>query len=405
MSEPIKKPNQITPGSYSPKKPEIANVMENAKQLNLKTLPEAFILPDKSTAIPPGIKHYGPAYAAFGNEFSHFLDYSGQGYGFIYEGDWCKDRGYTIADIMTGHAMEPACLFSPEGMDFLWKTAGFSSHHTFYANPEKDDYMSEPDMKEAIKYALCTLEQPVIIPQESRWWGSIVIGYKDNGNVLVIYYYSPYFMDMENNAQPKIEEITGWYNNKTSLFIAGKREKSLSLIDIYREGFRRIRDCLEVNIRGEKRRYYLEWEAFLRMNTTEMIAEVKRTGIVPGGTGGGIVNEEINNENAWKIICGFHESTWCDMAERRYYVMNFIRQAKEYFPELKEDLQALEDHFYYTNEIMGGHDVKGYGSEIGDPINPELFANSEVRARMADCVRRFSEADANGLEMMEKLTT
>lgn len=398
MSEPIKKKNKIKPESYSPKTPKLVNILSEAQRES--SYPDTFILPDKSTKIPPEIKHYGPAYESFANEFSHFLDYTGQGYGFIYDGDWCKDRSYTIADIFTGHAMEPAPLFFPEEVDFLWKTTGFSSCHTFYANPANGVYMSEPDMKEAIKYALYTLEQPVILPHESHWWGSIIVGYKDNGNVLVVYYYPPHFMDMENNAQYQIEEIRDWYNDNTSLFIAGKREKVLSLMDIYREGFRRIRTCLEVNIRGEKRHYYDEWEAFLRMSADEMITTVKYNGKVPGGDHG-LLEDGASDDKIWSFICSAHDSTWCNMAERRYYVMNFFRQAKEYFPEEKDALQALDNHFWYTNEIMGNQ-ANGYGSEIGDPANAEIFKKPDVRTRMADCVRRFKDADEKGLELVEE---
>ncbi|MCL2433544.1 MAG: hypothetical protein FWD16_03385 [Clostridia bacterium] len=404
MSELPNKHIEQAPESYGPKtRPEIISQAEN---LTAAEFPASYMLVDKGVKLPPGIKHYGPAYAGFGNEFAQFLDYTGQGYGFIYDGDWCKDRGYTIADVMTGHAMEPACLFFPEQKDYLWKIAGFSLHDTFYADPAKKGYMSEPDMKDAIKYALCVLEQPVIMPQSSHWWGSLIIGYKGDGNVLVLRHYLPYFIDRDNNAQPKTEEITGWYKQDISLFIAGKREKALSLVEIYREGIFRIRDCLAENIRGQKRRYYDEWETFLLMSKEEMMAEVTRTGYVPGGCDGcenGKMKDDIHGADIWEKICTAHNSTWCDMAERRFYVMNFFRQAKEFFPELKDDLQALDDQFWRTSVVMGGNDGNGYGTEIGDPCKPDVFADPEVRARMADCVRRLREADAKGLEMVEQL--
>lgn len=401
MSEPIKKPINSNSESYSPQMPKLANMLNEAR--GESNYPETFVLPDKGTIIPPEIKHYGPAYVPFANEFSHFLDYTGQGYGFIFDGDWCKDRSYTIADILTGHAMQPAPLFISEEINYLWKTAGFTSCHTFYANSANGVCMSETEMKETIKYALYTLKQPVILPHESHWWGSIVIGYKDNGNVLLVYYYPPHFMDMEFNARYKIEELADWFNDNTSLFIAGTREKTLSLADIYSEGFSRIHADLADNIRGEKRRYYDEWEAFLRLGTDEMIAYVKQSGTVPGGDRGPYQGE-ANDEGIWNFIYTSHDSTWCSMAERRFYVMNFFRQAQEFFPEEKEALQALGDHFWYTCEIMGNRDT-GYGSEIGDPVDADIFIKSEVRARMADCVRRFKEADEKGLEMAEKLIT
>lgn len=53
--------------------------------------------------------------------------------------------------------------------------------------------------------------------------------------------------------------------------------------------------------------------------------------------------------------------------------------------------------FLYTNDIMGNRDT-GYNSEIGDPAKIEVFENPDVRIRMADCVKRFREADEAGLE-------
>lgn len=387
------------PEGYGPKRPEILKTAERAQRES--AYPEDFILPNQSTAIPPEIRHYGPAYVPFANEFSHFLDYTGQGYGFLYDGDWCRDRSYTIADVLSGHAMEPSNLFSKERVELFWRTVGFPGCRTFSADPDQDDFMSEPDMKQAIRYALYRLKQPVILPQESRWWGSVVIGYRDCGNVLVIYHHLPYFMDTENNARPQIEEISGWYHDGASLFMVGAREKTPSPADIYLEGIRQIRSCLESNIRGEKRHFSDEWEAFLRLRVEEMIAEVRRTHIVPGGEHGPLA-EDASDDAAWEFICRAHDSTWCNMAERRYCVMNFFRQAKEYFPEAGNELQALDDHFWRASEIMGSRDT-GYGTEVGDPVDIEIFKNPEVRGRMADCVRRFREADAMGLAMVEEV--
>ena len=392
MTNPIKQPE-----SYSPKtKPEILSMMDAARRV--AGYPDAFTLPDRSTKIPPEIKHYGPAYMNYSNEFSNFLDYSGQGYGFLYDGDWCKDRNYTIAEVLSGHATQPMILpLTPDEERLPWKTAGFPYCHTFYADPGKPGYMSEPDMKEALKYALCALGQPVIIPYDDFFCGSIVTGYRDGGDVLVTYRFVPYFMDMENNARPKIEEITGWYKINTSLFIAGKRERALTLGDIYREGTVCIRDALEANIRGDKRHCYDDWEAFLRLDFDGMLAFAKRARSIPGGE-----QVPFDGNDVWKFICGACNNTWCIMAECRYYVMHFFRQAKEYFPEANTELQALDDHYWHTSEIMGNRE-SGYAGEIGDPINAGLFAKQDVRARMADRVRQFREADAKGLELAEAL--
>jgi len=275
---------------------------------------------------------------------------------------------------------------------------GFPYCQKFFADPMNENYMSEDDMKDTIKYTLCTLGQPVIVPQSDYFTGSIIIGYKDNGNILVAYRYLPYFMDMNNNAQSVTGEVKDWYKNDASLFIAGKRDNVLSLVEVYREGSRLIGEQLAENVRGEKQRYYNDWESFLRLSKEEMISFVKRTKLVPGGEQYHCDIEETTAENVWKIIYESHNNTWCIMAEARYYVMNFFRQMKEYFPELLEELNELDNHFYYTQDIMGGR----YNKEIEDPVKPEIFEKQEVRNRMADCVRAFKEADVKGLELVEK---
>ena len=73
----------------------------------------------------------------------------------------------------------------------------------------------------------------------------------------------------------------------------------------------------------------------------------------------------------------------------------------EFFPDLKNELKELDDHFYYTQDIMGKH----YNKEIEDPVKPDVFENQEVRNRMADCVKRFREADEKGLDMVESFLT
>jgi len=210
-------------------------------------------------------------------------------------------------------------------------------------------------------------------------------------------------MAMENNATPRIEDASDWYNAKTKLTIMGKRERIVTEPEMNIEALRQIRAHFNVNIRGGKRRYYDEWEAFLRLGKDDMIAQVKRTRFAPGSTHYVLFEGEMTDENVWKYICDEHGSTWCDMAEARYYIMNFFRLIKEYYPDLKDDLQALDNQFWRASVIMGGNDGNGYGTEIGDPVKPEIFEKQDVRECMADCVRQFREADAKGLEMVEKL--
>ena len=370
--------------------------LEMAKQAQQgAAYPEAFLLPVKNTEVTGETKHNCPGYVPFANEFSYFMDYSGLGCGFVHMGDgWRCDVNYTLADIITGHAMRPACLVpTREELFRLYNAAGFPSPKIFTAAE-----MTEAEMREVVKYALVTLGQPVILPVESRFFGSVVVGYKDHGNVLVTYGFPPLFMDW-NNTQPKIEEVANWYSAKTTLTLVGKRETTPSVTELYQEGLRQVRDYLDAGVRGKERHYSEEWEAFLRKDMGEMIAEVKRTRVVPGGDCGKYEGD-ATDESVRTFIEHVVDPVWCNMAERRYYIMHFFNQAANHFPGEAQALRDIANHFGWSNTIMGSDYIKETGH---DPVNAEAFENPEVRGRMADCVRRFREADENGLRMVEKL--
>ncbi len=401
MSEAVKKPNQTSTESYQPKTPEIACVIKEAQRE--ASYPEAFTLPDKSTVITGETRRNCPGYVTFANDFSYFMDYSGQGYGFIHRNEnWRCDINYTLADIITGYAMRPSCLeVTQEGLDRLYAAVGYPSRQTFYADSSKGEFMSEAGMKEAIKYTLCTLGQPVLLsPIESRFFGAIVIGYKDGGNVLITFGYPPYFI-APDNTQPQIEDITDWYKDSTALTIIGKRQKALPDKELYYQGIHQIYNYLKEGVKGKDSHYYDEWENILRLESmNDMITEVRRLNMIPGAQ---MFSHDLQEENIRDQMNALADPTWCEMSERRYYIMHFFYQAKQHFPEEAEAFQTLEDHFWRACEIMGNQQ-NGYIGEVGhDPVNAEAFENPEVRARMADCVRQFRDADAKGLDMVEKL--
>ena len=177
----------------------------------------------------------------------------------------------------------------------------------------------------------------------------------------------------------------------------GKRERIVTESEMNKEALRQIQSHFSVNIRGDKQRYYDEWEAFLRLSTDDMIAHVRRTGFAPGGEFWRF-SGEATDENIWKYICGNHANVWCIMAEARYYVMNFFRQAKEYFPQLSVELQELDNQFWVSSTVIGK-----YRDEINDPVDPEVFKKSDVRVRMADCIVNLRQSDAEGLALVKEL--
>ena len=76
------------------------------------------------------------------------MDYIGQSYGFVYEGDWRKFKDYMFADIISGHAMRPTAGLVPtrDELHRVYKTASFFPT-VYSAEPENADYMSESYMK------------------------------------------------------------------------------------------------------------------------------------------------------------------------------------------------------------------------------------------------------------------
>ena len=396
MNEANKNHNHI-PECFSPGKPEILSLVKQSQQETF--YPSELTLPDKSTVIANETSHNCPGYVTFANEFSYFMDYSGQGYGYVFRNEgWRCDINYTLADILTGYAMRPCCLMeTPESLEQLYKTVGFPSRQTFYADSTKGEYMSKEEMKDAIKYTLFTLEHPVILkPIERRFFGAIVIGYKEDGDVLVTFGYPPYFIAPEN-IEPQIEDIDDWYQASTEITIIGKRQKKLAERELYYQGMLQIRDYLRAGVCGEDSHYYDEWENFLRLESMdEMVATAIRLKYIPGAQ---MFSCDLNADNAREKMNVLADPTWCEMAERRYYIMHFFYQAAQHFPEEKEAMKEIENHFGWSNSIMGDKYIKEVGH---DPVT-EAFEKADVRARMSDCIREFRDADAKGLEMLEIL--
>ncbi len=396
MSEAAKKLNQVHE-SYSPKRPEILGMANDF--VNTDPLPSSFVLPDKSTPISEATTNNCPGYVTFANEFSYFMEYSGQGYGFMDNDGWRCDINYTLADILTGYAMRPSCLeVTADGLERLYHVAGFC--RTIYsADTTKENYMSLEQMKRAISSTLFVLKQPVIItPIEDMFFGAAIIGYEQDGDVLVTYSYPPYFKKPDN-ILPEIKNIDHWYKDDTTLIIMGERRNALTLKEVYLEGIKQIRDYLWAGIYGEDRRYYTEWEAFLRKSMEDMIAQVRAEKHLPASNMWGKIKDSDTDEDIRNLINSIVDPTWCEMAERRYYIMHFFRQAIKLFPEVKDEMSAIEQHFGKSNAIMG----EDYIHEAGhDPVS-EAFNDPAARNRMADCVVRWREADEKGLELVEKL--
>lgn len=367
------------------------------------TDPAEYVLEDHSTSLTPQTRHNCPAFVTFANEISYFLDYSGQGYGFIHKDEgWRCDINYTLADILTGYAMRPCCLeVTEEGLDRLYQTLGYPSRRVFSADPVRGTYADEADMKRIIRHALCTLGQPVIVnPIEGRFFGALVVGYRRDGDVLVTFGYPPYFMAPDNTL-PQVMDIENWYQADTVLTVPGKRAAAPSPRAVYAQGLRQVYAYLAAGIRGEDRPFYDEWEAFLRMDMADMVEQVRQTRVVPGARMfRQPLEENVPEEKVRAYLHVLADPTWCEMAERRYYIMHFFHQAALHFPEVKEAMGQIMHHFGRSNGIMGEEYIRQVGH---DPVNAERFADPACRGHMADCVAQFREADAQGLSMVESL--
>ncbi|MCL2707677.1 MAG: hypothetical protein FWF03_01030 [Defluviitaleaceae bacterium] len=386
---------------YSPKKPEIVALAKNAQ--NKFDYPESFVLPSGCAEIPEGVRHAGPAYVGFANEFAYFMDYTNQGYGFVYHGDWRKSKDYALFDALTGYAARPAAHIKPTDAELLtaYGAAGFYPE-IFSADPDCENYLCEADMADAIKYALCALKQPAILPQAELFCGSIVVGYKNYGRTLIFYSLYPYFMRMEDNTEPRVEEVSGWYHGKAKLMIVGERANSVSELDISKAALRKLHESFSYGLHGGGKRHYDEWINFLRLSKNGMIGEVLKKRFIPGGSVGRLTEAEANERDIWDVICMAQDTVWCEIAEARFYIARLMYQIKELFPDCAEDLQTIGDHFCHASDIMG-NERTGYGSEIGDPCDREIFSKNDVRERMAGRVADLMAADEKGLGLIEGL--
>ncbi len=397
MSEPLKKPAPV-PEDYGPGIPPIMGL---SRERQGGGWPQSFVLPDRSTAPSFPYAHICPGYAPFANEFAYFMEYSGNGYGFEDMNGWRCDINYTVADVLSGHATNPASApVSQDGLARLYRAAGFSPQR-LCGDPSSAAYASEEQMKEAIRRSLLALGQPVILsPVSHAFFGAIVVGYERGGEALVTYSYPPYFA-APNNCRPEIRPVERWYGPGTALTLPGERRGAFAVQDVYLHGFRQMRRGLAEGVLGEGLKVYEGWKRFLRLSVPEMIAEVRRTRAVPGADiDPDMLDGALTDEKAMAGILTLVDPTWCNLAERRYYVQNFCRQAKAHFPGEAEALSAMVKHFWATSNIMGSDYVREAGH---DPVNAEAFAAADVRERMAECVELFQQGDRQGLQMVEAL--
>ena len=137
MSEPIRK-IKPTPESYSPKKkPVILNMMEENA---LNTFLESYMLEKTAQDGEPHLGSRCPELQPFTTSIRALLDYTGENYGYIDNGGWRLDVGFTLICNLSGEAYADdrhmcdgnATVADYEGYKRMFSQFGYKNYELVY---------------------------------------------------------------------------------------------------------------------------------------------------------------------------------------------------------------------------------------------------------------------------------
>lgn len=329
-----------------------------------------------------------PTTVQFANEICYYLDYTNQAYGYASPNNWRCDLVYTLVNVLSGNAFNMADSLSDtmETREFVLDLLGFD----FFAYTAES--LNEADMKKFIMYYLNVNKRPVVLRYLPEcFFGGIVIGYEQNGDVLLSFNYETF--NFSPNLAPQVKKNTGWYKGDTVLYTVGERKSAPKLSDLYLRGLNIIRDTLVTGGKMNNESFYDDWQKILTLTNDDCLAELKRTKKVLGRFD--VLNEEeLTAENVLSVLTPVADPLWCEYAEKRYYGAHFIRQAKVHFPDIAESLEqaacCLDKIGPFVDEYIGktGH----------DPVDMQKFGKLSVRKEMSEIVNKFKALETEFIE-------
>ncbi|MDF2685421.1 MAG: transcriptional regulator [Clostridia bacterium] len=387
MSEPIKKPNQTNPESYSPKIPKLVNMMEKEKQNKLQNIPEQFSVTERGVRetnngdpqcmVFPALMRALGTFLGLENHPINDYNYAFQ-MGITTEGfALYYDAPFRFGGTNKWGATHIKNALAVGGVKYRIAGADESIIH--------DMLVDFNTIKTDVCLHICH-DKPILIKKEKTDTYLFVTGYKENGDVLIAF---PFFGGgNENHAlnlKANCQEYSDWMDNlEAIIYIDGFGEpKNEKRIEIIKETLKIAYEMLTDTQLTDTGNYdygnqlYKTWIARLDNDA----------------------NYE-NNENKMKYI--WPETP--DYDERRLYAAGFFEQcdkligkgtlikAGEAFAAIHDKLQ---DIYKYISGENGGRLPE---RETRDKIIAILKKCHELDLVAAEYIKKTLEVDLIGTE-------
>jgi len=360
---------------------------------------EKMIYPDKfSMDLPELVSplHRCPATVQFSNEIAHFLNITDQGYGFVNNGDWRCDIGYTLVNMLSRNTLQISntTMESDTTRKYVVNLLGFEY------NSYDPDKLGKGIIKEIIKKSLYENKEFVVARFiEEAFFGGVIIGYEENGDTLLVFSYEPFNFDQ--NLEPTIAKVSfdKWFESDSKVFYTiGKRISNPKLSDLYMEGLKVAKDCLfEKNGTMKNESDYKKWINILKMTDEGIFTELKKDKQIFGRMEK-LTEEEIKKEDFLSIFASIADPQWCDYAERRHYAAHFMRQAKTHFPDVEKELEDTAVTFDEVNPLM-----YEYIEKTSNPVDLEKLGSLEIRKEMSLIVEKVYEIEKKSMKALENV--
>jgi len=369
MSEPAKKFDQA-PEGYSPKgKPEIISMAQEAA---VHPCPERFLLEKVVRDAEPFPGKRCPEMQPFATAIRAFLDYTGQDFGYEGYPFGRLDIAFTLIDTLSGEAYaddrhmghSSAQVADYEGYKNMFRSLGYEGYEVVHTS----DYGKDA-LKRRIMETLVREKTPVIVDNFTPCPnGCAVIGYEQNGDILVGWNYNVF--DFSENPQPQLFKKENWYEEAAYAAFIGKRTGDPALQDLYRQGVATAYHAMTED--GAALRYAQSFDDWKRRLTRTKDMCLVEAAVDPA---------------------------WCAYSERRYYAKFFMRQAKAHLPEHAEILEEIARCF----ERISHKHMEEFIKPVGNPVDRKKLRRPAVRTKMAKLIDKCRAEEEKAMTLLKQI--
>jgi AraC-like DNA-binding protein len=340
---------------------------ENKKPMNNQA--SSYILERKPTGELLRNKAPSPITLNFPVSMWSYMEYIGQNVNTM--------QTYTLITTLCGDAYNAGLtLTGDNGILTAMETFGYKC--TIYSTRQSDkNYMQEVELRERVINEITVNKRPVIaVNVVDCCFGGVVIGYKDNGECLLNWGYSPF--DFSDNPQPVITECRDWYGKTQKvIFVDEHSNCPVDLKQVYINGLKKAAEFLGNAERLKTEKFYSEWRNRL------------------------IENEPLIS-NDYSLI----DPMWCDYAEKRFYAGQFMLQLKAFLPEHEKKLNELWYIFGSNiNSLMYDYIAKvdlAPGADC-ESINIAKLNDETVRIEMCKIINKCEEEERKAAGIINEI--